>query len=78
MFKKIISHFVIGKNTLIIVVLASTFCFAQTTYQVEPGIKGNKIILTIENASASLSTSALEIVETNLSEFIRTCPPNRI
>ena len=50
--------------------VVSTFTFAQTVYQVEPGTKGNKIILTIENTSASLSVNALEIVETNLSEFI--------
>ncbi len=64
------SRFISGKNILIILALASTFTFGQTTYQVEPGIKGNKIVLTIENASATLSTSALAIEETYLSEFI--------
>ncbi|MDA3860088.1 MAG: T9SS type A sorting domain-containing protein [Melioribacteraceae bacterium] len=63
-------HFNTVKNIIIVLALVLTSAYSQTTYQVEPGIKRNKIILTIENASASLSTSALEIVETSLSEFI--------
>ncbi len=58
------------KIIILMFLVVSTFTFAQTVYQVEPGTKGNKIILTIENTSASLSVNALEIVETNLSEFI--------
>ena len=50
--------------------VVSTFTFSQTVYKVEPGTKGNKIILTIENTSASLSVNTLEIMETNQSEFI--------
>ena len=56
--------------TILISLIVSTIAFSQTVYQVEPGIKGNKIILTIENTSVSLSVNTLEIVETNLSEFI--------
>lgn len=55
---------------ILLLLIASTFTFSQTVYQVEPGTKGNKIILTIENTSASLSVNTLMIVETNLSEFI--------
>lgn len=58
------------KITVLISLIISTIAFSQTVYKVEPGIKGNKIILTIENTSASLSVNALEIEETNQSEFI--------
>ena len=50
--------------------VVSTFTFSQTIYEVEPGTKGNKIFLTIENASTTFSINSLEIVESNLSEFI--------
>ncbi len=70
MLNKVKTHFIKSKNLLLLLVLASTIAYSQTTYQVEPGIKGNKIILTIENSSTLLSTSALGIAETNLSEFI--------
>ncbi len=55
---------------ILILALASTFVYSQSIYQVEPGMKGNKIILTIENASTSLSIEELKIIETNHSELI--------
>jgi len=58
------------KYIIIILVLVSTYTLGQTVYQVEPGMKGNKIVLTIENTSTTLSVNALEIAETNLSKFI--------
>ncbi len=70
MLNKMKSRFIAGKNIVMFLVLATSISFGQTTYQVEPGMKGNKIILIIENSSSLLSTSALDIVETNLSEFI--------
>lgn len=70
MFNNVKSRFIFGKTVFIILVLTTDFAFAQTIYQVEPGMKGNKIVLTIENTSSKLSVNVLEIAETNLSEFI--------
>ena len=58
------------KIKVLILTLVSSLTFAQNVYQVEPGMKGNKIILTIENASTSLNIDELKIKETNNSEFI--------
>ncbi len=54
----------------ILLILISSLTFAQSVYQVEPGMKGNKIILTIENSSTSLSIEELKISERNNSKFI--------
>jgi hypothetical protein len=54
----------------ILLILISSLTFAQSVYQVEPGMKGNKIILTIENSSTSLSIEELKITERNNSKFI--------
>jgi Secretion system C-terminal sorting domain len=58
------------RTIIFILALISSLTIAQTIYQVEPGMKGNKIFLTVENTSATLSVNTLEIRETNLSEFI--------
>ena len=57
-------------RVIIFLILASSLIFAQNLYQVEPGMKGNKIILTIENASTSLNIDELKITEVNNSKFI--------
>ncbi|MBU0474671.1 MAG: T9SS type A sorting domain-containing protein [Bacteroidetes bacterium] len=60
------------KLKIIIISMLLTFISltAQTIYEVESGTKGNKIILSVENASAIRIIDVLEVTETNNSEFI--------
>ena len=59
------------KVIVLFLIFVSSITYSQTVYQVEPGMKGNKIILTIENASTSLGIDGVKINEENNSEFIR-------
>ena len=58
------------KTIMLLIMSIFSLASTQNIYKVEPGIKGNKIILTVENVSTTLGIANLKLTETNRSPFI--------